>query len=392
MEYRLYIGVDVSKESFTVCIKNPNGKTVFQGSFPQSLEGFQDFLNTVNNLSTEPVIVGMESTSIYYLNLFSFLLENGINTVIINPSVIKNFSKLGIRDAKSDRKDASTIAEYLLYAKPELSDKEKLSDLKLLSREKEKLSKELSHLKDEILRCLFNLFPELERNFNVFSKGMLNFLLKFPSARKIRRSKRKTVEYEFNKAFEGRGKKPSFTANDIIELANRSIGIDSVALEEILVTKINMLLTIEEEIDKFDKLISERIEEIQIDKIDIITSIPGIGKSLATSFICEVPEVEMFKDGKSLVAFVGVDPVVRQSGQYIGKHGISKKGNRHLRRIIYLMAINVIRFEGRFKEFYLRLRARGKSYMEAVIAVANKLLRTIYAMLIHRTYYSPNYS
>jgi transposase len=392
MEYRLYIGVDVSKESFTVCIKNPNGKTVFQGSFPQSLEGFQDFLNTVNNLSTEPVIVGMESTSIYYLNLFSFLLENGINTVIINPSVIKNFSKLGIRDAKSDRKDAATIAEYLLYAKPELSDKEKLSDLKLLSREKEKLSKELSHLKDEILRCLFNLFPELERNFNVFSKGMLNFLLKFPSARKIRRSKRKTVEYEFNKAFEGRGKKPSFTANDIIELANRSIGIDSVALEEILVTKINMLLTIEEEIDKFDKLISERIEEIQIDKIDIITSIPGIGKSLATSFICEVPEVEMFKDGKSLVAFVGVDPVVRQSGQYIGKHGISKKGNRHLRRIIYLMAINVIRFEGRFKEFYLRLRARGKSYMEAVIAVANKLLRTIYAMLIHRTYYSPNYS
>ena len=392
MEYRLYIGVDVSKESFTVCIKNPNGKTVFQGSFPQSLEGFQDFLNTVNNLSPEPVIVGMESTSIYYLNLFSFLLENGINTVIINPSVIKNFSKLGIRDAKSDRKDASTIAEYLLYAKPELSDKEKLSDLKLLSREKEKLSKELSHLKDEILRCLFNLFPELERNFNVFSKGMLNFLLKFPSARKIRRSKRKTVEYEFNKAFEGRGKKPSFTANDIIELANRSIGIDSVALEEILVTKINMLLTIEEEIDKFDKLISERIEEIQIDKIDIITSIPGIGKSLATSFICEVPEVEMFKDGKSLVAFVGVDPVVRQSGQYIGKHGISKKGNRHLRRIIYLMAINVIRFEGRFKEFYLRLRARGKSYMEAVIAVANKLLRTIYAMLIHRTYYSPNYS
>jgi transposase len=392
MEYRLYIGVDVSKESFTVCIKNPNGKTVFQGSFPQSLEGFQDFLNTVNNLSTEPVIVGMESTSIYYLNLFSFLLENGINTVIINPSVIKNFSKLGIRDAKSDRKDAATIAEYLLYAKPELSDKEKLSDLKLLSREKEKLSKEISHLKDEILRCLFNLFPELERNFNVFSKGMLNFLLKFPSARKIRRSKRKTVEYEFNKAFEGRGKKPSFTANDIIELANRSIGIDSVALEEILVTKINMLLTIEEEIDKFDKLISERIEEIQIDKIDIITSIPGIGKSLATSFICEVPEVEMFKDGKSLVAFVGVDPVVRQSGQYIGKHGISKKGNRHLRRIIYLMAINVIRFEGRFKDFYLRLRARGKSYMEAVIAVANKLLRTIYAMLIHRTYYSPNYS
>lgn len=393
MEYGLYIGIDVSKESFTVCIKNSKSKTIFQGSFPQSSEGFQNFLNTINDLSSDSItIVGMESTSIYYLNLFSFLIENNINTVIINPSVIKSFFDFKSRGSKSDRKDASMIADYLLYTKPESSDKDKLTELKLLSREKEKLSKEVSHLKDEILRCLFNLFPELERNYNVFTKGMLYFLLKFPSARKIRKSRRRVVEYEFNKAFEGRGKKPSFSADDIIELADKSIGIDSKALEEILVTKINMLLTIEEEIDKFDKLISERIEDIQIDKITIITSIPGIGKSLATSFICEVPEIEIFKSSKSLVAFVGVDPLVRRSGQYIGRLGISKKGNRHLRRTVYLMAMNVIRFEGKFREFYLRLRERGKTYMEAVIAVANKLLRTIYAMLTQHALYSPNYS
>lgn len=393
MEYGLYIGVDVSKESFAVCIKSPNGKILFQGSFPQSSEGFQNFLNTINDLSPNSnPIVGMESTSIYYLNLFSFLVENNINTVIINPSAIKSFAELKSRGSKSDRKDAYIIAEYLLYTKPEPSSKEKLTELKLLSREREKLSKEASHLKDEILRCLFNLFPELERTYNVFTKGMLQFLLKFPSARKIKKAKRRTVEYEFNKAFEGRGKKPSFTANDIIELASKSIGIDSKALEEILITKINMLLTIEEEIDKFDKLISERIEDIQIDKIDIITSIPGIGKSLATSFICEVPEIEIFKSGRSLVAFAGFDPLVKRSGQYVGRLGISKKGSRHLRRTVYIMAMNVIRFEGTFRRFYLRLRERGKTYMEAVVAVANKLLRTIYAMLIHRTPYSPNYS
>lgn len=321
MEYGLYIGVDVSKESFTVCIRKPNGKIVFQGSFPQSSEGFQNFLNTINDLSPNS-IVGMESTSIYYLNLFSFLVENNINTVVINPSAIKSFAEFKSRGSKSDRKDASIIAEYLLYTKPEPSSKEKLTELKLLSREREKLAKEVSHLKDEILRCLFNLFPELERTYNVFTKGMLNFLLKFPSARKIKNSKRKTVEYEFNKAFEGKGKKPSFSADDIIELAKKSIGIDSKALEEILITKINMLLTIEEEINKFDKLISERIEDIQIDKIDIITSIPGIGKSLATSFICEIPEIEIFKSGRSLVAFAGVDPLVKRSG-YVGSVKIS---------------------------------------------------------------------
>jgi len=72
--------------------------------------------------------------------------------------------------------------------------------------------------------------------------------------------------------------------------------------------------------------------------------------------------------------------------------GISKKGNRHLRRILFLMAMNVIKYEGKFKEFFLKLRARGKSFKSALIAVANKLLRTIYSMLIHGTFYSPNYS
>jgi len=76
----------------------------------------------------------------------------------------------------------------------------------------------------------------------------------------------------------------------------------------------------------------------------------------------------------------------------MGEFGISKRGNRHLRRTVYLMAMNVIKFKGKFRDFYLRLRERGKSYMEAVIALANKLIRTIYSMLIHGTLYSPNYS
>lgn len=56
-----------------------------------------------------------------------------------------------------------------------------------------------------------------DTKYKTIEEGMLYFLLKFPSARRIRRSKRRVVEYEFSKAFEGRGKKPSFSANDIID-------------------------------------------------------------------------------------------------------------------------------------------------------------------------------
>lgn len=221
---------------------------------------------------------------------------------------------------------------------------------------------------------------------------MLYFLSKFPSSKSIQKSKERIVEYEFYNAFKGRGKKPSFTHKDIIELANNSIGIESYALQEIVISKIKRLLIIEDEIDKFDKLISKQVKEIEIDKIDIISSIPGIGKSLATSFICEVSQIERFKNEKSLVAYVGIDPVIKSIGNYLGEFGISKRGNRHLRRKVYLMAMNVIRFESKFKSFYLRLIEKGKSYRNAVIAVANKLVRIIYSMLIHGTFYSPNYS
>ncbi|MGC8690919.1 MAG: IS110 family transposase [Caldisericum sp.] len=393
MNYEFYVGVDVSKDSFAVCIKDSKGNDVFQSSFTQSLDGFQSFLDAINRSTSQaPSIVGMESTSIYYLNLMAFLIEHNINTVVINPSVINKFSKLDIRPYKSDKKDASTIAQYLSYSKPEPQNQAKLSELKILVREREKLVREVSYLKDSILRCIYVLFPELERNINIFTKGMLQFLLKFPSYERINKAKKKAIEYEFSQAFNGRGKKPSFTAFDIIELADNSIGIHSKAFEEILISNVKRLLMIEEEIDKFDHLLSCGIKEVEIEEIKIISSIPGIGNCLATSFVCELPSIDAFRSEKSLIAFVGIDPVIKQSGRYKAEFNISKRGNRHLRRIIYLMAMNVIRFDGRFRDYFHKLRERGKSYMVAIIATANKLLRTIYSMLIHGTFYSPNYS
>jgi len=369
MNYKFYVGVDVSKDSFAVCIKDSKGNGIFQGSFTQSLDGFQSFLDAINQSTSQaPSIIGMESTSIYYLNLMTFLIEHNINIVIINPSVINKFSKLDIRPYKSDKKDASTIALYLSYSKPEPQNQGKLSELKILTREREKLVKEASYLKDSILRCIYLLFPEFERNVNIFTKGMLRFLLKFLSAKRINKAKKRVIEYEFSQAFNGRGKKPSFTASDIIELADKSIGINSKAMEEVLISSIKRLLMIEEEIDKFDHFLSCSIKEVEINEIKIISSIPGIGNCLATSFACELPSVNTFKSEKSLIAFVGIDPVIKQSGRYKAEFNISKRGNRHLRRIIYLMAMNVIRFDGRFRDYFHKLRERGKSYMVAIEA------------------------
>uniref|UniRef100_A0A7C3RV22 IS110 family transposase n=1 Tax=Dictyoglomus thermophilum TaxID=14 RepID=A0A7C3RV22_DICTH len=265
-----------------------------------------------------------------FLIHFFFITEKYIPCVIINPSIIDRFSKVKLRPSKSHKKDTKIISESLFIYKPSPSSSNKISELK----------KKISYIKDDIKK----------------------------------------------------GNKPSFSSDMIFDFASKSIGINSKTFENILRSKIEILLLLLEELDKFDKLLSESIKDIEINDINIITSIPGIGKTSAISFLCEVQDIRRFRRAKSLIAYAGIEPVIKESGRRDVRLGIYKKGNRHLRRILFLMAMNVIKYEGKFKEFFLKLRARGKSSKSALIAVANKLLRTIYSMLIHGSFYSPNYS
>jgi transposase len=69
----------------------------------------------------------------------------------------------------------------------------------------------------------------------------------------------------------------------------------------------------------------------------------------------------------------GIDPAVRQSGKYEGSSKITKRGNRHLRRIIWLMTTQVIHYGDVFRVYYRKRRKDGLPYKKAVLATAHKL-------------------
>ena len=73
-------------------------------------------MSRLGGLSTsqESLLIGMESTACYHMNLFSFLLAGGYTAVIINPLLISNFVKIQLRKTKTDKKDSLVIAQYLL--------------------------------------------------------------------------------------------------------------------------------------------------------------------------------------------------------------------------------------------------------------------------------------
>jgi len=81
----------------------------------------------------------------------------------------------------------------------------------------------------------------------------------------------------------------------------------------------------------------------------------------------------------------GIDPSLHESGNYIGMSKLSKRGNRHLRRAVYLMTAAVAS-KNPFSKPISQKKGRRTPSSKSFVAVAHKLIRVIFAMLSHRTY------
>jgi transposase len=386
-----YIGIDVSKDKSTAQGLDGKGNKLFYLEFAMTSEGFAKLLNAIKahckDLSNAKA--AMESTGCYHTNLFCFLASEGLPCYVINPLLTANFAKLSLRKTKTDKKDAMLIAQFLLVHKDALARAEpshNLQDLKDLAREKESLTILISGLKNDIKRMLQITFPELEKLCNVFSETMRDFLKQFPSARLIRSTDTRIIQQALNH-YDGR-KTASFYAEDLVAEARNSVASDSIAKELIIPEKIATMEHLLEKRDKIAKALVVACEALMIEDIEIITSIGGIGNTTASAFLAEVGDYRLFPSYKHLIAFAGLDPTIHQSGKFEGSSKISKRGNRHLRHLIYLMTSCVVRQDNIFQIYYQRRRAEGLPFKKAILATAHKLLRVIFAMLLSRTTYA----
>ncbi|EDP73215.1 IS110 family transposase, partial [Hydrogenivirga sp. 128-5-R1-1] len=105
-------------------------------------------------------------------------------------------------------------------------------------------------------------------------------------------------------------------------------------------------------------------------------------------FIAEIEDISRFENAKKLISYAGTDPVVKQSGKWKVRMSISKQGNPFLRNILYQMATGVVMWNEIFREYYRRKYQQFKSRKKAMIAVVNKLVRVIFAMLSNRQFFN----
>jgi transposase len=138
-------------------------------------------------------------------------------------------------------------------------------------------------------------------------------------------------------------------------------------------------------IDRWDKTIRCLVAEAATIERDWrqLRSIPGFGPVAATTLVALMPELGSLS-AKQIAALAGLAPFNVDSGQFRGKRRI-RGGRKRVRDALYMAAIAAVRCHSRFKDFYERLRADGKSAKLALIAVARKLLTIANAMIRDRT-------
>lgn len=127
-------------------------------------------------------------------------------------------------------------------------------------------------------------------------------------------------------------------------------------------------------------------------QIKSLTSIKGIGLTLATSLIVSTGGFTQFQNAKQLSRYIGICPTYQQSGTSINIKGtINRNGNSDLRSLLYIASWSAIRYNQTCKESYERLKAKGKPSKVALVAVANKLVRQAFAICTSETVYQDGY-
>ena len=124
-------------------------------------------------------------------------------------------------------------------------------------------------------------------------------------------------------------------------------------------------------------------------RFQLLTGMPGIAQTSALQILSELVLLSPHLTVRQWVAHSGLDPVHQDSGTSVHRHSrISRAGNRHLRRALYMPALSAVRWDPHMKAFYEALQQRHKTKLQAIIAVARKMLHAIYGIFASRTPYN----
>lgn len=153
-----------------------------------------------------------------------------------------------------------------------------------------------------------------------------------------------------------------------------------------------IIVQLKKEIKLLEQKLQLLLEQWKPDQLKNVSSIKGIGKRAAAMLIVFTQGFKHTQNHRQLISFAGLAPTQYSSGTSIlGKPRIYKRGGKNLRDVLYMCSMNAMKTNTACKALYERLRANGKTGKQALVAVMNKLLKQVFAVVKNNCLYQPNY-
>jgi transposase len=390
-----YLGLDVGKRWHEAALLDEAEHLVWRHRVRPTRAGLEEFGRRLAGVEAAQVVVGLEATGPYWLTLHAWLADWGPGRlVVLNPLQTRAFRNANLRGAKTDRIDAVAIARLLRWAGEALSAHAVPPDRQQAARELSRLHVELTELRARQLVRLRSLldraFPELSAHVaGLGGKGALALLARWPTPALLAAADPAELGAVLRQA--SRGAWGAAKAEALLALARSSVG--TADPYDATATAVRTLVSYVEHAGEQLRALARRLDEVLApDEATraLLESIPGFGAGTARTWLAEALPIDRVyaKNGADkLVASVGLDAQLKESGRSAGKVRMSKRGNRYLRRALMLAAETAARTDLQCKAILRRQILRGKHYRVAVSHVARKLVHIAYSVLVHRRPY-----
>ncbi len=384
----VFVGIDVGKSAHHAVALDRQGRVLLGRALPQDEAALRALIAELRGHGTVLFVVDQPAT-IGALPL-AVARDEDVRVGYLPGLAMRRIAEIHAGEAKTDARDAAVIAQAartLPHAlRPLRQDDDATAALAMLAGFDEDLAGQVNQLSNRIRGLLTHFHPALERVLGPRRQhpAALDLLQRYPSPQALRAAGRARVAARLRRRAPRLGDK---LAEDILAaLAEQTVvvtGTDAAA--RVLPQLAEQLALVLAQRQRVAEQLQELVDDHPLGSR--LLTMPGVGFRTAAHVVAETSGRQFATPGH-LASFAGLAPVTHRSGTSIRGERAPRRGNRRLKRALYLSAFAALK-DPVSRAYYDRKRAERRSHQAALLALARRRSEVIFAMLRDDTTYDP---
>lgn len=384
----VFVGVDVGKGEHHAVAIDRAGKRLFDRALPNDEARLRDLIGGLKKhgrvlfVVDQPATIGALPVAVAH--------AEGVLVGYLPGLAMRRIADLHPGEAKTDARDAAIIASAAktmphALRSLQLAD-EQVAELSVLCGFDDDLAGQVTATSNRIRGLLTQIHPALERVIgpHLDHPAVLDLLQHYPSPAAMAAAGEKRLATRLTKRAPRIGAR--LAAETIAALGEQTVVVVGTNAATLVLPRLaEQLASLRRQRDEIGAEVERLVEAHPLHPV--LTSMPGVGVRTAARLLTEVAG-KHFPTAGHLASYAGLAPVTRRSGSSIRGEHPSRRGNKLLKRALFLSAFAALR-DPVSRAYYDRKIGQGKRHNEALIALARRRCDVLHAMLRDGTPYSP---